>query len=377
MDFYETINLHGVGAKTQEEFIDFSKFMSTIQKSRLKEKDKNKRCFICKKKNKDVCNSHTIPRFVLKNIAKDGKLNNTQIFNSAKLIKNESGINNTHTFHSICKNCDNTIFKEYETPENLENEPTQKIMKQIALKNHISRFNKHNEEKKLYNHILKDFKNFQSGEVVAHFVKQILPVTEHNYCYNRKRANAILKALSTDTKLYKLCYYKKLNHVVPFSIQANSILSLGFNDELLANTFEFTDFDNVDDIHFCIYPLKSQTVIFIFCSVDMNIYDNFFNILKEKNTAEQLSILNFISFAYFEDIYLHQQLDSSILNNSHLQKLTQEQMMAISNQSNVKHLSVKEREKLKLGSLNKNFSIINHTKIPNLLDEQYKVNTSL
>lgn len=373
MNFFETLNIYGIGPKSQDEFIKHSKFMSYVENSNSKKNNKEKRCFICKKKNITFCNSHTIPQFVLKNIAENGKLNNTQIFNSARLVNTESGINNALTFHSICKNCDNTVFKLYETPENIENELTQDIMKQIALKNHLSRLFKHNKEKRMHSFVLNSPKNTSGAKTAKDMVKQMEIVTEYNCCYNRRQANTILKFINDDTKLYKLSYYKKLDYVVPLTIQSNSVLAIGFNDELLVNGFKTQDLDIADDIHLCIYPLKTQTVICIFCSANIEVYDDFFNTLNKKKLSEQLSIINFITFAYFEDIYLHQKLDSSILNDSNLQRLIHAQMMTLCDKSVMENLSVSEHDQLQLESVNEDFSIDNHSNIPNLLDKKYKI----
>ncbi len=370
MNFYETLNLHGHGPQTQNEYIDFNKFFSSVQKT---PKNKQKRCFICGQKNIEYCNSHTIPHFVLKNIATNGKLNNTQIFNSALLFASESGLNNTQTFHSICKVCDNNIFKEYETPENIKKEPNQEIMKQIALKNHISRLYKNNKEKRTYNYVLNAHKNTPNAHFAKTMAKHYLPVTEYNCCYNRRQAKRIIKNLSNDVILYKLCYYRKLDYVVPYTIQSNSILSFGFNNELLVNSFKDGDLDIADDIHLCIYPLENQSIILIFCSTDINDYDNFFAELKTKKVSEQLSIINFITFAYFENIYLHKDIDQSTIDNDSLQKLTHEQFATISYRGLIEGMSQEERNQMKLESLENNFSISNHFEIPNLLDKKNKI----
>ena len=364
--YYKTLNLEGFGPRSQEEYIKFSKFMSSFN---IPKKEKEKRCFVCKKKGIKYCNSHTIPQFILRNITHDGKLWNTQIFNSAKFINKEVGINSTQVFHCICSDCDNKIFKEYETKENYQTEPSQLMLKQIALKNHISRFYKHNIEKRMFNSVLKEFTNITND--LEQIIRYKIKVTEHNYRYNNKRANFLLKTLNNDV-LYKICFYKKLNYVVPYTVQANSILCLGFNDEKLASTFDYPSLDYADDIHFCIYPLEKESVIFIFCDKSLTIYDDFFEALKAKDEEEQLSIINFIAFAYFEDIFLNNKINTSIIENYSMKYITQEQMITYSDASKIKNLTKEEHEFYKWNALS-NFSIDNNHKIPNLLSLEYRI----
>lgn len=366
-NYYKTLNIEGLGPKTKEDYICFNKYISSLNS---KKTPKEKRCFVCNKKNIKYCNSHTIPQFILRNITQDGKLLNTQIFNSAKLLNKETGVNKTQVFHCICADCDNKIFKEYETKENYQVEPNQLMLKQIALKNHISRFCKHNEEKHTYSNILKEIKKGITYPITD--INYRIKVTEHNYRYNNKRARLILKNLNNSTEFYKLCYYKKINYTVPYVLQANSILSLGFNNEKLANTFDFTSFDYADDIHFCIYPLEKESVIFTFCDKSLTIYDDFFETLKTKNEEEQLSILNFIAFAYFEDIFLNNKIDKSILENYFMKQITQEQMITYADTSLIQNLKKEEREFYKWNALS-NFSIDNNKKIPNLLSYEYRI----
>lgn len=248
------------------------------------------------------------------------------------------------------------------------------ILKQIALKNHLYSSYKHNQEKILYNNLAK--KIFGSILYIPkqHLLNHMLKVTEHNYCYNNKRANLIIKNLLNDTELYKICYFKRLNYTVPIALQDNSIISFGFNNERLANTFDFPSFDYADDVHVCIYPMEKESIIILFCANNLNIYDDFFETLKKQNECEQLSIINFLVFAYFEDVFLNKDIDRTTLNNINLKNISQEQMFTISDSNKISSLTKSERENSKWEALAKNFNIDNHKKIPNLLDKCYKLN---
>lgn len=72
---------------------------------------------------------------VLKSIADKGKILHPGILIDVEVIDTEKGINNTGTFHYICRECDSTYFQDYENKEALLSPPTDKMMVEIALKN--------------------------------------------------------------------------------------------------------------------------------------------------------------------------------------------------------------------------------------------------
>ena len=85
--------------------------------SKVKEVLVTNKCFLCGKQMSSPCNSHVVPRFVLKSLAEHGMLFYGQtLMRNNDFIKCEKGINNAFTFHLICSKCDNSYFSGYETP---------------------------------------------------------------------------------------------------------------------------------------------------------------------------------------------------------------------------------------------------------------------
>ena len=61
------------------EIIDYRKFRSEVlREARLRAKIE--KCFLCEQKGGPFCNSHLIPRFILKNISTDGNVLNFNRF---------------------------------------------------------------------------------------------------------------------------------------------------------------------------------------------------------------------------------------------------------------------------------------------------------
>ena len=73
-------------------------------------------CPICGKIQTSFCNSHSIPQFVLQNIACNGMLLQLYTFSSniwmpvSELEGGERGIKNSGTFQFICRDCDSQEF---------------------------------------------------------------------------------------------------------------------------------------------------------------------------------------------------------------------------------------------------------------------------
>lgn len=103
--------------------------------SKARKEAKLQKCFYCGKQVTSFCNSHSVPAFCLKNIETKGEVYHSNILVNIPLIDFERGINNSGTFHIICRDCDSKIFQQYEEPNNYNNEPTPQMIAQIAMKN--------------------------------------------------------------------------------------------------------------------------------------------------------------------------------------------------------------------------------------------------
>jgi len=84
-----------------------------ISKNKMKMKN-NSGCLYCKRKNITYCHSHTVPQFVLKNIATEGTLKTLNAILNLPVQKSESGVANAGVFKLICRECDSKIFNLYE-----------------------------------------------------------------------------------------------------------------------------------------------------------------------------------------------------------------------------------------------------------------------
>ena len=375
-------NLLGRGP-TPEDKIDFNKFYSSLRK-KIKASQIIKKCELCCTSNIEFCNSHTIPQFILKNISENGYLYNAQALNTTPIIKEENGLKTTQIFHSICRTCDSKFFKDYENENNYKTIPTQAMLKQIALKNHLSHKYKlqndialMNEAKNKYSEILENvpatlkiyYRNKKLG------IDNLLKARKLDLFHNADELKKVYKSINNEDEVFKLCYFQKLNYTVPIALQGNSVLYYGFNNQQLNYPISKNN-NNLVDLHICIFPFDKHSVIMIFSDEHSTKYDNFFNQLSKNELSSQLSIINFITFAYFEDIFLNKNLDKEILKNTELQILSQMQTdtaIKIPISTDAKNLKDKKMIKKQITMYKEKFNINKHFAIPSLLDEKYSL----
>ena len=88
---------------------------------------------------------------ILKTIACEGKvLEPWMLMDEIDVVDLESGIKKSGTFHFICRECDALYFQDYENKEALLNDPTDKMLAEIALKSMLQMLSKRNEEIALF-----------------------------------------------------------------------------------------------------------------------------------------------------------------------------------------------------------------------------------
>lgn len=103
-------------------------------------------CVLCGKKMTSACNSHVVPRFLLREIAEHGHVSYGHALHEISIngLERTTGIKNAYTFRLICNECDRKTFQDYENPINIENfdilDPNtkKKVLCEMALKTHLS-----------------------------------------------------------------------------------------------------------------------------------------------------------------------------------------------------------------------------------------------
>jgi hypothetical protein len=342
---------------------DFKKFYSQLSKD-SREKAKLKICPICGKEQTSFCNSHSIPKFVLNNISVDGKLLQfsrvalDDFSRENHLIDIEKGLKNSCTFQLICRDCDSKIFSEYENSDNLQKRPSNKMMAEIELKNSAMMLSRRLYDRKFYETLEKTADNFDRGPLV-----DIQNCDIQDYALELKRTVRTVEG-NQPTK-YKLLYWKKYPYKMPLACQAPIALRETISGKKV-NDLNNLDLDyHVEEMQLCVFPLEKETVIIMFYPEKFDkryrLFRNEFLRLPEK---QKLQYINYLIFAYTENLTLSPHIQSEILKNENLH--------ALANENN----GIPNMGFIPIGiggELKEYFHPISWKEIPNVLDLKYAV----
>lgn len=273
-------------------------------------------CFSCKKRVSSFCNSHSIPRFCLRKIAQNGLVFSINKMVNLPFFESEVGLNKAGTFNLICNQCDNTLFSEYENPENYASEPTVSMLAQIAMKNYLQMIYKRNVENPLYRN-MRDEKLLpkQIHDVQQEVIR--LDNTEYHDSFNRAK----LATKGNHDDWYYLCYYQRLDYIVPIAFQGGIVLISDFEDTVVNDIYNMNANYHTEEIHIAIFPLENESVVMAFVDTRNNRYRNFYKQLRKLSLEQQLATINFIVFAYSENVFLSKNIPDEMLNNKEFIKV--------------------------------------------------------
>ena len=336
--------------------IEAKRTISSWQKE-AKNKTKREKCMYCGREVTSFCNSHSIPRFILKRISQDGWLYtpNKQVENP--LLDEEKGLNKSGTFNNICKQCDSEIFSEYESEEKLQSDITNKMMAQIAIKDILHDLY----VKELNLNMLKVPKskmNIGLELMEKIYIKPLeLDVEElkRNFRVPKKIIDKNLKSG------YKLMFDKKLDYIVPIASQGEICIFSDLNGKVLNNIYNKDERAKLQYIHLCVFPLESSTRIIMFYHKNNNSYFGFerqFNRLSEK---EKLELTNFLILNETENFFIFKNVNEELVNNEKIKEVVRNTGTLIS--------PTKEDIAERVNQIKK------FREIPNFLDEKYKIDS--
>lgn len=352
---------------SKEDKILFRKRMSE-KMSYISSLIKGDACFACGKKVTGFCNSHSIPRFCLESIANNGLVIGGNAIIRANIsghyyAKTYIGIKEAGTFRLICRECDSTMFQNYENPESYleDSPPPQKVLAEIALKNYLEYINKRKYEIAIYEDALSnngaqklEYQDYIDTAVYLKTGKEDLKAYIDEY-------KCVKKYLEKGENQFYIVYYKVLNYVAPIAVQVplNVLIDLEglpVNDILSKNpNYKFSY------LHLCIFPLKDKTAILLFTKDKNNRYKRLKKQLSKKDNEEKLGIINYLVFLYCEDYYLSKTLESKV----DLKKLR--------NVASLRTVGWSDKMPTSMKIYSEEFNLSKWRSIPNLLSESYKV----
>lgn len=280
---------------------------------------KRKVCMICGKKiTGKLCVSHSIPQFVLKNIASNGEL--LTGINIHNWDCKKSGILNAFTFSLICPDCDGKKFCDYEKVDFSSSMINQKALREIALKNYLRMYYKSDEVFNYCEGLGEDI----FGEDNKRFLGYTMITELFNTCCYLKMINDVDK-----TNFY-LIDYIELPYRTSVAFQSFVAVKVGFDGELINGLGKYEHrmideleykYDNVinslikenyNHLHICVYPLEEKTQILLFIK-DGNIkYRKFYKHFRKLNLQKKLYVINYILLQYSEEFAVNPLIYSKI-----------------------------------------------------------------
>ena len=346
---------------TKEQIIDLRKQLNKQTKD-ARAKSKHNACLLCGRQG-GFCDSHTIPKFCLENIAWNGQLNSFFSLINTELFPMNSGIGNAGIFREICRSCDGKVFQDYEQANAYDVSPSEKILNQIALKNSLRDIYKHETEIEMFEGMKRKLKeNSQVPSFMVDLVinKQIeARKMDLQECYDV--LNKAKEYLVSATHWLNLISFDKLNYTVPIAFQGMVALITGVNSETINNIFTRKKKYKIQYLHIAVFPLNNETVVITFQEKNNNRYQVFERFLKETTLEKRMEIINRILFLYTEDYYLSKQLDADIIKSLEESAQTIQDTFTIS-------------PKRSLINAIKDYDLRRDTCIPNLLSKGYAVN---
>lgn len=266
-------------------------------------------CYYCGKQCEGFCNSHTLPAFCLRNIAEKGKVFYSNSILDLPTLKNDKGVNESGTFHLICKECDSKIFQAYENPDNYNKIPTIKMLAQIDMKNNLKNINKRLMEIEMYK-LMGERIGMNKEWINAKSVVSKLDLAEFKDAFSRAKKRDIKPFLGD----YYMGFYKKLPYVVPMAFQGTIALIFDLEGNVINNIYNPDPKYEIKNVGICIFPLEKSSIIMLFVDKGNSRYRKFFRHLRKLDLENQLSIINYIIFSYSEDYFLSPNLDKETLN---------------------------------------------------------------
>lgn len=270
-------------------------------------------CVLCGATCSSFANSHSVPRFVIKRIATNGKL--ITFSDIVGLPNHKNSVNNSWTFHIICSDCENSYFSAYESEEALIHEPTNKMMAQIALKDALMMLHKYRIDCESNKAAIQFGAFVDETNVLAEM--NALDIGEMGFEIKRSK-----KIIDKDLKCgFKTIYYKVLDWVSPMAFQNQICLYKNIDDSVVNQIYSDLKSVRMQFLHVAVFPLKTKTVVMMFIHKDDNSYKSFCRLFQKLSDKEKLEYVNYIIFKHSEHALMSPRIDSPLLKSDKLLKL--------------------------------------------------------
>lgn len=287
----------------------------------FKEARKNARpktCILCGKSNTGFCNSHSVPQMSLSNIADNGKILQASALLGIEAIDFEKGVNNSGTFHFICRECDGTFFQDYENESNLLRPPTDKMLAEIAVKNFLLQLSKRGIEEEVAKELQKQFAAFENLQDILEIKELDVQDYQEELEFHKKIVDKGL------TDGYQVLFWKVLPYRVPIAMQSAIALDKDMNGKIINDIYDMSPSTKMQYMHLAILPLKRESVVLSFYHKKDKLYRNLRHQINSSSEQKVLQFLNYLIFEHTENIFISKTVQTEIETNDKLALIMRE-----------------------------------------------------
>lgn len=272
------------------------------------------------------------------------------------LLDREVGIKGAGTFQLICRDCDSKVFQEYETPEAYSTIPDGKVLAQICMKDYLHMISKKRQKIEL---------DKLEAEITFSPITALndIYITELDLCEYESGYERAYQALhGNHGDWYYLCYFQKLDYVVPFAFQGLIALVCDLNGNIINDTYNMSPDYHLQEIHMAVFPLEAETVIMMIIDSRQKRYRKFYRQLKKLPLDDQLAVINYIIFGYSENVFISKDVSEDVFADSNFLKICQTTNLVVSHSPTYNRALDKSLEA---------FDLSRRNDIPNLLSPKY------
>ena len=317
-------------------------------------------CILCNKPLDECCNSHSIPRSILKQIDDDGWVLKTEaIMQPSEETARGERVKHTGTFRLICQDCDNKYFSNYENLKNLLIEPTDIMLAEMALKNSLLQVYKtmiEIEANKIWKNKMPDNQYLKNRTHVL--IDLDLPLfTEAVKRYQRMIDSDKYEA-------FKILYWKLLSYRTPVAAQGHIPLYHDMDGRIVNDGHDYNT--PTQPMHIAVLPLKEETFVLAFCLRENKKYRELARQMNASSDDKNLRFIFHSIMAHTENCFFSKSVVRIITASENLRTLATEI-------DGLPLLGEFSGTKEELEFYRKNYKSPGYFEIPNLLSEEYKI----
>lgn len=276
------------------------------------------KCLLCDRKLTKLCNSHSVPQFVLKHLSEDGKIMQSSLlmaFEDVDIFETEKGVKNSGTFKFICHSCDKEFFSDYESEDALLGEISDKMLAEIALKNELLNVSKRSQEVALYSSLPE--KIIGIDDMIDLYSLDLRDFLQEVEVHKREILNNTKGA-------YQIIFKEILPFVVPIATQVAITLRVDMYGYPVNDVYNPDPKIKMQDLHLVIFPLKESSLVLAFYHKKDKKYRTLRHQFNSENSEKTKEFLNYLVFAYTENFFISKIICEKILSNKKLIQLSRE-----------------------------------------------------